>query len=118
VVPLLQPEHSVAWARSQFEQWLHDDVELISSFQRTFQSNDQATRKNLNEFLSTLSIDEQQRLLELLHVVNKPVEDRFRACVALSIRSFNTVFHDEINVLLQEHPLDETDEDGVLFWSG
>jgi ubiquitin-activating enzyme E1 len=46
-------------------------------------------------------------------------KDRIReACIQWAVDFSNSLFHDSIEDLLRQHPLDSVDEDGELFWSG
>lgn len=45
-------------------------------------------------------------------------DDIREACIQWAVDYANNLFHDSIEDLLRQHPIDSVDEDGELFWSG
>jgi molybdopterin/thiamine biosynthesis adenylyltransferase len=116
-----QPEHCVAWARNKFDQMFSSDLKMLKTcFEMSefidpeisdTESSD-AVASSLAALL--LSSDELYRLQNALRLPQvTPL-----AALQWAVRTFDDTFRVEAESLLKEHPLEEIDENGIVFWGG
>jgi ubiquitin-activating enzyme E1 len=114
-----QPEHCVAWARSKFDQLFSADLKTLQSCLEIPEFKGPESSVDSESVLSSvgallLSAEEISRLLGALTTPQTTP----KAAVEWAMRTFDSTYRVEAEKLLQEHPLGEVDENGVLFWGG
>lgn len=102
-----QIEHTIQWARDNFEAVFVNPVQSITKFQNEFES------------LGQLAYGELQEVYD--HVLRYGVQDvphNMTDCIRVAIKHFVLYYHDTINALTTQYPPDATTGEGVPFWSG
>lgn len=116
-----QPEHCVAWARNKFDQMFSSDLKMLKTcfemselidLELSDTESSDAVASSLAALL--LSSDELYRLQNALRLPQvTPL-----AALQWAVRTFDDTYRVEAESLLKEHPLEEIDENGILFWGG
>ncbi|XP_021119388.1 ubiquitin-like modifier-activating enzyme 7 isoform X2 [Heterocephalus glaber] len=99
-------EHTLEWARNEFEGLFRLSAETISCYQQACTS--------LADVDGPQMLTSLQRVLGVLRV--RP--QTWRDCVMWALGHWQLCFHDDIIQLLSLLPPDKVHEDGTPFWSG
>nr|XP_058932777.1 ubiquitin-like modifier-activating enzyme 7 isoform X2 [Kogia breviceps] len=99
-------EHTLQWARDEFEGLFHLSAKTINCHQQA---------------LTSLAHLDESQVLTLQHVVLGVLRERpqtWRDCVLWALGQWQLCFHYGITHLLSRFPPDKVLENGTLFWSG
>lgn len=117
-----QPEHCVAWARNKFDQMFSSDLKMlktcfeVSEFIDPKPSSDAELSGAVASSLAALLFSSDE-LYRLQNSIRKPQVTPLGA-LQWAVRTFDDTYRVEAESLLKEHPLDEIDDNGILFWGG
>lgn len=121
-----QPEHCIAWGKNLFQQTFVQTIENLKQLVESIRDQQQQSDGSLEDsLLSSFAEDDRFHLRLAVSFWNPSApHDEAAArkdllqqlCFALQL--FEKYFVEDIETLLREHPLDEKDEEGNLFWGG
>jgi ubiquitin-activating enzyme E1 len=115
-----QPEHCIAWARSIFDDYFTADITAMKSLLTSAIYHDDNNNptllsdSKLKDLILRLPADTIPRLSQILTDMNNTITN----AIIWSINVFNTRYGHDISKLLEDNPLDKTDEEGIPFWGG
>ena len=107
-----QIEHCIEWSKMKFEELFHQiiiDLKMLINDTNNFF---EIINKEPNENEIFFKLEKLKYLLEIL--INKNKEKIISFCYYLFEEFFSLV----IGLLIENHPINEIDENGNLFWSG
>lgn len=107
---LSQPEHCVAWAKNLFHQLYFQDISNLE----TYVHKKRESTNVLQEWMEHISPEDMDSLNTSLSYMPVTVE----SSVAWSMKCFHQYFYENIQKLINQHPRNQTDEEGQLFWTG
>jgi ubiquitin-activating enzyme E1 len=116
--------HTIQWGRDLFDGCFQRRPKQANDYAASFVALGVAEFanilvKDLGEKQACEVADELGQDWAAATRANTESKDNVRAaCIQWAADYSNTLFHDSIENLLRQHPLDSVDEDGELFWSG
>ncbi len=110
----------MAWAKNQFDTFLKQDIRSLQLFFDLVSKRDGNRLRLIEDLLADLTKEDTRNLEDALAAIlgrhdNLRLFDNF---LIWSLKSFQRIFFDDIVALLNEHPPDEVDLEGVRFWGG
>ncbi|AFN82702.1 ubiquitin-activating enzyme E1 [Encephalitozoon romaleae SJ-2008] len=96
-------EHTIEWARSEFEFKFHDEILLIKEYLSKEKTNTESERKE----------DQSNEIIE--DVVEK-IPTNAKECIRNGILLFVKLFHTSIKNLITAFPPDSKTKEGQVFW--
>ena len=105
-------EHCIEWSLEKFNEFFTSSIEDL----RTFLINKENFFNFIqNEETSTGMIYKMKRIKSLLEII---IENNFEKIIKESIEIYYELFIFQIKKLIEDFPLEYTNKDGSLFWSG
>ena len=105
-------EHCIEWGLNKFNDFFTSPVEDLKKF---LENKEKFFNFLENEETSTVMIYKMKHIKKLLEIIN---ENNFNKIIEEAIEIYYEYFIFQIKKLIEEFPLDHTNEDGSLFWSG
>lgn len=103
-------EHTLQWAREDFEKEFHDDIETVRQYLTDAKFVDRTLK---------LQGGQPHDILECVRRVLKDEKpNSFDDCISLARHMFARNYTNKIKQLLFNFPQDQTTTSGALFWSG
>lgn len=113
--------HTIQWARDLFEaSFERHPLEANRFSEELCSGNEQMIRSALHNADRTMLNDMVEDVLAIggISLASSREEEVASYATRWAVRTALTLFHDEIESLVKEHPADSLDEDGSPFWSG
>eukprot|EP00980_Cylindrotheca_fusiformis_P009925 scaffold2195_cov132-Cylindrotheca_fusiformis.AAC.9 len=114
-----QISHTIQWGRDLFDGLFVRRPKQANKYAESLLGTDLADfgRRLQRELGEEAAVDAAKELTQDL-VVPADIQAIRKESIAWAIELANELFHDAIQKLLAQHPVDSLDEDGEPFWSG
>ena len=115
--------HTIQWGRDLFDGFFQRRPKQANDYAASFRTLgvvDFADRliKDLGEKQAYEMANELREDWAMTSAIAGNKNDVREACIRWAVDCAYNLFHDSIEDLLRQHPIDSVDEDGELFWSG
>ena len=105
-------EHCIEWGLIKFNDFFTSPVEDLKKF---LENKEEFFNFIKNEETSTVMINKMKEIKKLLEIIT---ENNFDKIIEEAIENYYEQYIFHIKKLIEEFPLDYTNKDGSLFWSG
>lgn len=105
-------EHCIEWGLDKFNEFFVLPIEDIKKF---LENKEQLFSAIQNEDTSTVIINKMKKIKNLLKITT---ENNFDKIIKEAMDIYHELFIFRIKKLIDEFPVDHTNENGSLFWSG
>ena len=105
-------EHCIEWGLDKFNEFFVLPIEDLKKF---LENKEQFFSAIQNEDTNTVIINKMKKIKSLLEII---IENNFDKIIKEAIDIYHELFIFQIKKLIDEFPVDHTNEDGSLFWSG
>ena len=104
-------EHCIEWGLDKFNEFFVLPIEDLKKF---LENKEQFFSAIQNEDTNTVIINKMKKIKSLLEII---IENNFDKIIKEAMDIYHELFIFQIKKLIDEFPVDHTNEDGSLFWS-
>jgi len=105
-------EHCIEWGLDKFNEFFVSPIEDLRKF---LENKEEFFNIIQNEDTSTIIINKMKKIKKLLEIIT---ENNFHKIIEEAVENFHELFIFQIKKLIEEFPINHTNKDGSLFWSG
>ena len=105
-------EHCIEWGLAKFNEFFVSPIEDLKNF---LENKEQFFSVIQNEDTSTVIINKMKKIINLLEII---LENNFDKIIKEAVELYHEHFIFQIKKLIDEFPIEHTNKDGSLFWSG
>ena len=105
-------EHCIKWGLAKFNEFFVSTIEDLKNF---LENKEQFFSVIQNEETSTVIINKMKKIKNLLEII---LENNLDKIIKEAVELYHEHFIFQIKKLIDEFPIEHTNKDGSLFWSG
>ena len=103
-------EHCIEWSLDKFNEFFVSPIEDLRKF---LENKEEFFNVIRSEDTNTIIINKMKKIKKLLEII---IENNYNKIIEEAIQYFHELFIFQIKKLIDEFPVDHTNEDGSLFW--